>query len=190
MCLQEFIDLVTSTQVIDDNFGVREINTIFRVSISTQVDEIRSDRHTRMMFLEFVEAVARIADRVVQFLVAGGERHQLGTAQTGLSGTSGINLGAFNPPGTADQLEQIEEELNIEDRGSDGDLSTGRISLGSVSDGKTNDVKEKDPFVKNEISSMANQTPRGFKPSKTKRKRDIKNNTTAYNNTIGMDNKL
>jgi hypothetical protein len=35
MCLQEFIDLVTSTQVIDDNFGVREINTIFRVSIST-----------------------------------------------------------------------------------------------------------------------------------------------------------
>jgi hypothetical protein len=87
-------------------------------------------------------------------------------------------------------LEQIEEELNIEDRGSDGDLSTGRISLGSVSDGKTNDVKEKDPFVKNEVSSMANQTPRGFKPSKTKRKRDIKNNTTAYNNTIGMDNKL
>jgi hypothetical protein len=101
MCLQEFIDLVTSTQVIDDNFGVREINTIFRVSISTQVDEIRSERHTRMMFLEFVEAVARVADRVVQFLVAGGER-QLGTAQTGLSGASGINLAAFAPPGTAE----------------------------------------------------------------------------------------
>lgn len=164
MCLQEFIDLVTSTQVIDDNFGVREINTIFRVSISTQVDEIRSERHTRMMFLEFVEAVARVADRVVQFLVAGGER-QLGTAQTGLSGASGINLAAFAPPGTAEQLEQIEEELNIEDRGSDGDLSSGRISLGSISDGgKTNGVKEKDPFVKNEVNSLANQTPRGFKP--------------------------
>lgn len=74
MSLQEFVDLVTSTQVIDDNFGLREINTIFRVSIATQVDEIRSERHTRMMFLEFVEAVARVADRVVQFLVAGGER--------------------------------------------------------------------------------------------------------------------
>jgi hypothetical protein len=54
-----------------------------------------------MMFLEFVEAVARVADRVVQFLVAGGER-QLGTAQTGLSGASGINLAAFAPPGTAE----------------------------------------------------------------------------------------
>jgi hypothetical protein len=62
-------------------------------------------------------------------------------------------------------LEQIEEELNIEDRGSDGDLSSGRISLGSISDGgKTNGVKEKDPFVKNEVNSIANQTPRGFKP--------------------------
>ena len=100
MCLQEFIDLVTSTQVIDDNFGVREINTIFRVSINTQVDEIRSERHTRMMFLEFVEAIARVADRVVQFLVAGGERPQ-GTALTGLSGAFGINLGGM-PPGTAD----------------------------------------------------------------------------------------
>lgn len=35
MSLAEFVDLVTSTQVIDDNFGVREINTIFRMSMAT-----------------------------------------------------------------------------------------------------------------------------------------------------------
>ncbi len=48
MSLAEFVDLVTSTSVIDDNFGVREINVIFRLSMAVQVDEIRSERHTRM----------------------------------------------------------------------------------------------------------------------------------------------
>lgn len=60
--------------------------------------------------------------------------------------------------------------------------------MGSISDGKTN-VDKKDPSVKNEINNMTNQTPRGFM-TKTKRKRDIKNNTSAYNNSIGMDMKL
>jgi hypothetical protein len=30
-----------------------------------QVDEIRSERHTRMSFMEFIEALCRVADRVV-----------------------------------------------------------------------------------------------------------------------------
>lgn len=72
MSLSEFVDLVTSTGVIDDNFGAREINTIFRVSMATQIDEIRSERHTRMQFLEFVEAISRVADRVIMNLVADG----------------------------------------------------------------------------------------------------------------------
>jgi hypothetical protein len=70
MSLAEFVDLVTSTSVIDDNFGVREINVIFRLSMAVQVDEIRYERHTRMQFLEFVEAICRVADRVVTNLVA------------------------------------------------------------------------------------------------------------------------
>lgn len=78
MSLAEFVDLVTSTQVIDDNFGVREINVIFRMSLATQVDEIRSERHTRMMFLEFIEAICRVADRVVTNLVADGGPIALG----------------------------------------------------------------------------------------------------------------
>jgi hypothetical protein len=70
MSLAEFVDLVTSTQVIDDNFGVREINVIFRLSMAVQVDEIRYERHTRMQFLEFLEAICRVADRVVTNLIA------------------------------------------------------------------------------------------------------------------------
>jgi hypothetical protein len=72
MSLSEFVDLVTSTGVVDDNFGAREINTIFRISMATQIDEIRNERHTRMQFLEFVEAISRVADRVIMNLVAEG----------------------------------------------------------------------------------------------------------------------
>ncbi len=40
MCMGEFIDLVTTSGIIDDNFGAREIGTIFNLSMMTQVDEI------------------------------------------------------------------------------------------------------------------------------------------------------
>ena len=139
MSLPEFIDLITSTQVIDDNFGVREINTVFRVSLATQIDEIRSERHTRMMFLEFVEAIARVADRVVQFLVAGEDRPTL----TGVTnGIAGCLTTAGGMPGTAEHLEQIEEELNdVNERDSNMDLSSGRGSINSYnSDNHNNGV--------------------------------------------------
>ena len=95
MSLAEFVDLVTSTSVIDDNFGVREINVIFRLSMAVQVDEIRYERHTRMQFLEFVEAICRVADRVVTNLVADSGPIAVGN------------------PNIA--LEQIEEEDGNED---------------------------------------------------------------------------
>ena len=48
---------------------------------------------------------------------------------------------------------------------------------------------KKDPLMKTETNTTASLTPRGFK-GKSKRKRDIKSNTAAYNNSIGMDMKL
>ena len=48
MSLNEFVDMVTLTQVVDDNFGVREIGCIYNLSMHTQIDEIRSDRHCKM----------------------------------------------------------------------------------------------------------------------------------------------
>ena len=121
MSLAEFVDLVTSTAVIDDNFGVREINVIFRLSMATQVDEIRSERHTRMQFLEFVEAICRVADRVVTNLVADGGPIAIGNP----------NLG----------LEQIEEEdandEEVADAADDRSTKGGRENSSDSSDAGT-----------------------------------------------------
>jgi len=65
MSMQEFIDMVTATKVVDDSFGAREIGVIYNVSMMTQVDEISKERHVRMQFVEFVEALCRVADRVI-----------------------------------------------------------------------------------------------------------------------------
>lgn len=65
MSMQEFIDMVTATKVVDDAFGAREIGVIYNVSMMTQVDEINKERHVRMQFIEFVEALCRVADRVI-----------------------------------------------------------------------------------------------------------------------------
>ena len=40
MSMNEFIDLVTATRVVDDNFGAREISVLYNLSMMTQVDEI------------------------------------------------------------------------------------------------------------------------------------------------------
>jgi hypothetical protein len=65
MSMQEFIDMVTQSKVVDDSFGAREIGVVFNVSMMTQMDEINKERHTRMNFVEFVEALCRVADRVI-----------------------------------------------------------------------------------------------------------------------------
>ena len=49
----------------DDNFGAREIGPLFNLSVQTKVDEIRSTRHMDMIYLEFVECLARIADKAI-----------------------------------------------------------------------------------------------------------------------------
>jgi hypothetical protein len=63
--MNEFIDLVTKSGVIDDNFGAREIGVLFGLAMMTQIDEISKERNYQMQFLEFLEAFARVADRVM-----------------------------------------------------------------------------------------------------------------------------
>ena len=65
MCsLEEFVDMVSNAGVQSETFGTREIGIHFFLSIQTQVDEINSDRHMQMNFVEFIEGVARIAERL------------------------------------------------------------------------------------------------------------------------------
>ncbi len=84
----------------------------------------------------------------------------------------------------------------MDDHDSNLDLSSGRMSINSEnSDAHKSGIMQKvkkskkDQFIKSEVNTTASLTPRGFK-GKSKRKRDLRNNTTAYNNSIGMDMKL
>lgn len=78
MSMNEFIDLVTATRVVDDNFGAREIGILFNLSMMTQVDEIHRNRHIKMYFVEFLEAIARVADRVITpQMLYGVNTHQV-----------------------------------------------------------------------------------------------------------------
>lgn len=63
--LNKLIDLITESGVVNDSFGAKEIGVIYNLSMMTQVDEIHSTRHMDMRFIEFVEALARVADKAV-----------------------------------------------------------------------------------------------------------------------------
>ena len=51
--------------ICDDSFGAREIGPLYNLAMQTNIDEINSTRHMDMRFIEFVEALARIADKAV-----------------------------------------------------------------------------------------------------------------------------
>ncbi len=56
--------MIENAQVVDENFGSREIGILYNLAMFTQVDEIESDRHTKMGMDEFIDAVGRVADRL------------------------------------------------------------------------------------------------------------------------------
>ena len=51
--------------VCDDTFGARESGPLFNLAMQTCVNEITTTRHMDMHFIEFVEALARIADKAI-----------------------------------------------------------------------------------------------------------------------------
>ena len=63
--LARLIELVTLTDVCDDSFGAREIGPLHNLSMMTHVDEIHSTKHMDMKFYEFVECIARVADKSI-----------------------------------------------------------------------------------------------------------------------------
>ena len=62
--LDEFVQMVTESGVISDQFGEREISPVYALAMMTQKDEIDSDRHMNMVFAEFIDAIGRVADRI------------------------------------------------------------------------------------------------------------------------------
>lgn len=63
MSLDEFIEMMTEADLVDDHFGQREIGPLWALSMMTNRHELTSDRHLSMSFVEFLEALARCADK-------------------------------------------------------------------------------------------------------------------------------
>ena len=64
MSLDEFIDMVNQSGVVNDTFGSREISPLFNLSMMTQKNELDLERHYNMIPVEFIEAIARVSDKL------------------------------------------------------------------------------------------------------------------------------
>ena len=64
MCLDEFHDISSHAGFFDLNCVERDVNLAFNLSMMTQVDELENDRIFQMSFLEFMEGIARLADKL------------------------------------------------------------------------------------------------------------------------------
>ena len=62
MWLEEFTNVCNA--LMDSDFPVKEIPTIYSLSMRLQVDEINKDNHINMRFYEFLEAFSRFVDRL------------------------------------------------------------------------------------------------------------------------------
>lgn len=62
MAFDEFLNIFTESNLMNDQFPERDVITSFNLSIMTQVDELHFDRHMKMQFVEFLEAIARAAE--------------------------------------------------------------------------------------------------------------------------------
>lgn len=70
MCCDEFVKLYSDAGIQSDLFGAKELGVIFNLSMMTQIDEATCERHYKMTFDEFIEAVARVADKCNLLLVS------------------------------------------------------------------------------------------------------------------------
>jgi hypothetical protein len=61
MSLQEFTDLCNTAKLINDKFTTNKVNFAFNLAMMTQVNELDLDRHCQMTFVEFLEALGRVA---------------------------------------------------------------------------------------------------------------------------------
>lgn len=71
MCLEELIDMCKHAELFDENFVERDVNLAFNMSMMTQIDEITKENLFRMTFVEFLEALARIADKLSPLKIGG-----------------------------------------------------------------------------------------------------------------------
>eukprot|EP00357_Protocruzia_adherens_P018951 CAMPEP_0115001676 /NCGR_PEP_ID=MMETSP0216-20121206/17531_1 /TAXON_ID=223996 /ORGANISM="Protocruzia adherens, Strain Boccale" /LENGTH=225 /DNA_ID=CAMNT_0002367083 /DNA_START=124 /DNA_END=802 /DNA_ORIENTATION=+ len=59
MSLEEFQQLMTDADLLDENFVAREIDVSFALSMMTRVDELDTKKYIEMQFIEYIEAISR-----------------------------------------------------------------------------------------------------------------------------------
>ena len=64
MSLGEFSDMINDSNCLSDNFGSKQIAAQFNLAMMTQIDEIERDKHINMTFVEFLEAIVRVAQKL------------------------------------------------------------------------------------------------------------------------------
>ena len=63
MAFEEWMDCMTRGGLSDENFGIREFGPMFSQSMMTNMQEVDTNNHINMKFVEFLEALARVADK-------------------------------------------------------------------------------------------------------------------------------
>eukprot|EP00347_Sterkiella_histriomuscorum_P007903 403347122 len=64
MSLEEFQEMITCTNITSESFGTREIGIHFNLSKMTETNEVDFEKHMQMQFIEFIEALGRIAEKL------------------------------------------------------------------------------------------------------------------------------
>lgn len=62
MSCDEFENLVSKANLLNDLLSNRDVALYFNQAMMIQVDEISKNKNLRMTFVEFIEAIARIAE--------------------------------------------------------------------------------------------------------------------------------
>jgi len=62
LALLEFRAICSDAEMVQNTFGTREIDLCYSQAMMTQVDEIYKKKHLEMNFVEFLEAISRVAD--------------------------------------------------------------------------------------------------------------------------------
>ena len=62
--VDEFDNLMQAAGFVNDNFVSRDISLSFNAAMMTQVNELEKDRHLKALWVEFLEAYARAAEKM------------------------------------------------------------------------------------------------------------------------------
>jgi hypothetical protein len=74
--VKDFRDFLSLAGLLSEHFGEKDCYLAFLLSMMTQVDELYQARHYQMNFYEFIEALARVAEKASIILPKGKHPEQ------------------------------------------------------------------------------------------------------------------